>query len=365
MEAFPVLLALCAGNSPFTVNSPHKGSVIRTLIFLWFLFAWWQQAITGINGISHQRDSVAFSIHLRAISQQIPKLLFSTMSLKIILLKILPHFPGANEWKYIPHRSVLVPIPNYNKAQPCVNCVYIHVRHDHGRVVYVPWWYSISNDSRGYCRVLNMAWNSVCYWQKYESVSYVGQCQHICVQVFVLSCCWHRWTCIFLVHCHNISQKIFFFCCFYINLLNKIMQWQSDACRTPESFQSHRKLSISSVTIPQVVITTTCSANSDNKNYDDVTKLKHFPRNWPFVQGIHQSPVNSPHKGQWHGALMFSLICVWINDWVVFFDLRMNKWLSKQSWGWWFETLLHPLWRHCNAASWQLLVFSAKQSTAT
>ena len=28
------------------------------------------------------------------------------------------------------------------------------------------------------------------------------------------------------------------------------------------------------------------------------------------------SPVNSPHKGQWHGALMFSLICARINGWV-------------------------------------------------
>ena len=27
-------------------------------------------------------------------------------------------------------------------------------------------------------------------------------------------------------------------------------------------------------------------------------------------------PVNSPHKGQWRGALMFSLIYAWINDWV-------------------------------------------------
>ena len=27
-------------------------------------------------------------------------------------------------------------------------------------------------------------------------------------------------------------------------------------------------------------------------------------------------PVNSPHKGQWRGTLMFSLICVWINGWV-------------------------------------------------
>ena len=33
----------------------------------------------------------------------------------------------------------------------------------------------------------------------------------------------------------------------------------------------------------------------------------------------------------------------------VFFDLRLNKRLNKQSWGWWFETLSRPLWRHCNA----------------
>ena len=33
----------------------------------------------------------------------------------------------------------------------------------------------------------------------------------------------------------------------------------------------------------------------------------------------------------------------------VFFDLRLNQRLSKQSWGWWFETPLCPLWRHCNA----------------
>ena len=31
-----------------------------------------------------------------------------------------------------------------------------------------------------------------------------------------------------------------------------------------------------------------------------------------------------------------------------FFDLRPNKRLSKQSWGWWFETLSRPLWRQCN-----------------
>ena len=51
------------------------------------------------------------------------------------------------------------------------------------------------------------------------------------------------------------------------------------------------------------------------KYHDDVIKWKHFPRYWPFVWRIHRSPVNSPHKGKWRGALMFSPICAWINGW--------------------------------------------------
>ena len=74
-----------------------------------------------------------------------------------------------------------------------------------------------------------------------------------------------------------------------------------------------------------------CQWQSDTMTtLDDVIKWKHFPCYWTFVR------VNSPHKGQWCGALMFSLISVWINGW------------KKQSWGWWFETLSCPLWRHCN-----------------
>ena len=53
----------------------------------------------------------------------------------------------------------------------------------------------------------------------------------------------------------------------------------------------------------------------ETPSHDDVIKWKHFPRYWPFVRRIHQSPVNSPHKGQWRGALMFTLICVRINGW--------------------------------------------------
>ena len=62
-----------------------------------------------------------------------------------------------------------------------------------------------------------------------------------------------------------------------------------------------------------------------------------------IVQGIHRCPVNSQHKGQWRGALMFTLICAWI------------KRLSKQSWGWWFETSSLSLWRHRDEYLFKLL----------
>ena len=116
----------------------------------------------------------------------------------------------------------------------------------------------------------------------------------------------------------------------------------------------------------------------------------------PSLRGIHRSPVNSPYKGQWRGALMFSgvpnrepLLLTRIKKWLLsgswwrhqmetfsallaicagnspvtvefpaqrpvtricdaFFDLHLNKRLSKQSRCWWFETPSRPLWRHCN-----------------
>ena len=100
-------------------------------------------------------------------------------------------------------------------------------------------------------------------------------------------------------------------------------------------------------------------------NHDDVIQWKNFPHYWPFVRGIHRSPfiqvqikenikapchwplcreftghrwipwspVNSPHKGQWCGTLMFSLICAWITGWV------NNRW---------FEMPLRPLCHHSN-----------------
>ena len=48
----------------------------------------------------------------------------------------------------------------------------------------------------------------------------------------------------------------------------------------------------------------------------------------------------------------------------VFFDLRLNKRLSKQSWGWWFETSSRPLWRQCNVSTWYMSVDMSRRNEA-
>ena len=50
--------------------------------------------------------------------------------------------------------------------------------------------------------------------------------------------------------------------------------------------------------------------------HEDGIKWNHFPCHWPSVRGTHRSPVNSPDKGQWHRALMFSFICAKTNGWI-------------------------------------------------
>ena len=72
-----------------------------------------------------------------------------------------------------------------------------------------------------------------------------------------------------------------------------------------------------------------------HNQHDDVIKLKHFPRNWPFVRGIH-----------WSRWIPYTKAVTRSFD--VFFDLCLNKRLSKQPWGWWFETPSWSLWRQCN-----------------
>ena len=68
---------------------------------------------------------------------------------------------------------------------------------------------------------------------------------------------------------------------------------------------------------------------------DDVIKWKHFPRNWPLC-GVFTGPGEFPTQRPV------------TRSFDVFFDLCLNKRLSKQPWGWWFETLSWSLWRHRN-----------------
>ena len=68
--------------------------------------------------------------------------------------------------------------------------------------------------------------------------------------------------------------------------------------------------------------------------HDDVIKWKHFPRHWTFVRGF--------HRPRWIPKTKASDTKLWC-----FFYLRLNKRLSKQPWGWWFEMLSWSLWRHC------------------
>ena len=108
-------------------------------------------------------------------------------------------------------------------------------------------------------------------WRIYASSSLVRR------QVFYLS---HWW----LVVYGNLADKRL------LNLYLVTGQCQHAGCRCPGAIEAY--------------------------SHDDVIKWKHFPRHWPFVRWIQRSSVNSPHKGQWRGVLMFSLICAWMNDWV-------------------------------------------------
>ena len=72
-------------------------------------------------------------------------------------------------------------------------------------------------------------------------------------------------------------------------------------------------------------------------HHDDVIKWKHFLR---YCMAI--CAGNSPVLGEFPTQRPVT------RSFDVFFDLRLNKRLSKQSWSWWFETLSRPLWRHRN-----------------
>ena len=94
---------------------------------------------------------------------------------------------------------------------------------------------------------------------------------------------------------------------------------------------------------------------------EEITKPKTQPKLYPYLEPSlnhtwwrHQMEAffallalcagNSPVPGQFPAQRPVT------ESFDVFFDLRLDKRLSKESWGWWFETLSCPLWRHRNAS---------------
>ena len=94
-----------------------------------------------------------------------------------------------------------------------------------------------------------------------------------------------------------------------------------------------------------------------------------------LIPQLNKTQYKSVHMiTSWNGNI-FALLALCAGNWPVtgefpaqrpvtrsldvFFDLRLNKRLSKQSWGWWFETPSHSFWRHCNDTLWDVLYIKA------
>ena len=83
-------------------------------------------------------------------------------------------------------------------------------------------------------------------------------------------------------------------------------------------------------------------------SYDRPISTMKFPRSWwrhqmeTFSALLALCAGNSPVTGEFPSQRPVT------RSFYVFFDLHPNKRLSKQSWGWWFDTPSHPLWRHRN-----------------
>ena len=116
-------------------------------------------------------------------------------------------------------------------------------------------------------------------------------------------------------------------CSNYIWVINNLVAF--------ESASYIRDLTVM-LSLSQCVVTTRRLLGSWSSQ-GDVIKWKHFPGYWPFVR-------------EFPGDRWILRTKPKTQNFDVSFDLRLNGRLSKQSWGWWFETPSRPLWRHNNGA---------------
>ena len=95
-------------------------------------------------------------------------------------------------------------------------------------------------------------------------------------------------------------------------------------------------------------VTTSCSFSKMPCNLSCITDLRHFP--YLRVTSLNGNifRVTGHSCGEFTSPGEFPAQRPVTRSFGVFFNLRLNERLSKQSWGWWFETLSRPLWRRCN-----------------
>ena len=97
--------------------------------------------------------------------------------------------------------------------------------------------------------------------------------------------------------------------------------------------------------------------NGDNTaNYNSMIRYYHWYMNhglewYTFMMTSSNGNVTGHLCGEFTGLRRIPAQRPVARSFDVFFDLRLNKRSSKQSWGWWFETLSCPLWRHCNVST--------------
>ena len=109
-----------------------------------------------------------------------------------------------------------------------------------------------------------------------------------------------------------VSELSYLCCCYYwcwVQNEKHLSEWTALSCKSGSS------VGLLLYSFPPIYMYGTWLEHHCARRYDDVIKWKHFLHYWPFVRGIHWSPVDSPHKDQWSGALMFASIYAWTNDW--------------------------------------------------
>ena len=107
-------------------------------------------------------------------------------------------------------------------------------------------------------------------------------------------------------------------------------------------------------------LATHCCSKRANRSATAIHKNKRIANSWAELHIDHSSDSIMTRKNYWP-FVQFPAQRPVTRSFDVFFDLCLNKRLSKQSSGWWFEAQSRPLWRHCDVV-WQFLYDGAKFS---